>query len=163
MNADLPPGGVANGSDNTMDDCRRRGEAHAEIAALRQQISDTEGWLATARQQALDLDAMRAEAMRERDEAQASYKRVVEKRSVEVSLHSEVLAKLAAAEKERDEGRAKLAELRAALSEIASAESTLELSGHCDNYTDAARAGESLARAKAKIAELCAEQGGEGA
>lgn len=45
----------------------RSKDAADELAALRQKLSDTEGWLATARQQALDLDAMRAEAVRERD------------------------------------------------------------------------------------------------
>lgn len=56
----------------------------------------------------------------------------------------------------------KLAELREALDEIASAERTLEQSGYHDNYTDAARARDRIARAQAKLAKLRAEQGGEG-
>lgn len=108
-------------------------EAKAELAALRQaladrsadlavclndlesvakerdgalkKLSDTEGWLATARQQALDLDAMRAEAVRERDTL-----KMLREKGCDCS--DEEACRFV---RERDEARAKLAELTAAV------------------------------------------------
>lgn len=182
--------------------------AKAELAALRQKLSDTEGWLATARQQALDLDAQRAEAVRERDEAKAlaaqgraagraeaaqmfmerfeaecfdmngdgnglvesypcgeetSTRWIPEKvrELFDVAPDGGVMASLLdraegaywEAQSERDEARAKLAELR----EAALALGELEPKGEMW-ITDSLR----YAAWNVKIAKLRAEQGGEG-
>lgn len=70
--------------------------AAAELAALRQKLSDTEGWLATARENLATLDAQRAEAVRERDEAQQQLAKATTRQCYIDRVQ---------AEKERDEAR----------------------------------------------------------
>lgn len=107
----------------------------AQRDALAKELETTKGLLATARQQALDLDAQRAEAVREMDEAEdLMHEAFAESCKIkellvrcvnegtdggaddDVSLEflSHVPAECAAIKKQRDEARAKLAELREA-------------------------------------------------
>lgn len=117
-----------------------------QIEDLKKKLADTEGWLATARQQALDLDAMRAEAVRERDEARDHLK----------TSWSDCVATA----RERDEARAKLAELREAVLALGSLNATWidDRMRYVEVQVDRgdARAWNAL------IAKLRAAQGGEG-
>lgn len=54
-------------------DCVAANHARAELAALRERLANTEGWLATARENLVAIDAQRAEAVRERDEAKKAF------------------------------------------------------------------------------------------